>query len=175
MATFDTYSGNFESSLEEVSLKQTFLNSAMEMVSSYIGYSIEEKIYEDELIESAGSRVLFFPASPIKEITYLSIGGLTFDTNILKFKGDKVHIKGYGYFPKGFAVATFKAGWTEENLPSTIKETILRIATLMLAETNGNIGVTSKTFGDNTRSFVQYTNYAKYLEPLQMYKLYKVV
>ena len=54
-----------------------------------------------------------------------------------------------------------------EAMPSLVHLSILRIATLMLMEAGENIGVTGKSFADNTRSFISYTNYAKYLNPLQ--------
>ena len=47
---------------------------------------------------------------------------------------------------------------------------VLRIASLMLAEQGGNIGVTSKSFSDQTRTFVNYSNYNKFLQPLAIYK-----
>lgn len=54
----------------------------------------------------------------------------------------------------------------EENMPEVIILSILRLATLMLTEGNGNIGLTGKSFTDNSRTFVNYSNYRKYLQPL---------
>ena len=47
---------------------------------------------------------------------------------------------------------------------------ILRIASLMLSEQGGNIGVTSKSFSDQSRTFVNYSNYNKFLNPLSIYR-----
>lgn len=60
--------------------------------------------------------------------------------------------------------------WTLEQLPELVKLTILRIATLMLMEGGENIGVSGKSFADNSRTFISYTNYQKYLSPLQTYR-----
>jgi len=60
--------------------------------------------------------------------------------------------------------------WNNETVPSIVRLTILRIATLMLMEGGENIGVTGKSFADNSRSFISYTNYMKYLSPLQTYR-----
>lgn len=60
-----------------------------------------------------------------------------------------------------------------ENVPSVIRLTVLRLATLMLMEAGENIGVSSKSMPDNSRTFISYTNYNKYLQPLQ--NLRKVV
>ena len=53
--------------------------------------------------------------------------------------------------------------------------TTLRIAALLYSETDQNIGVTSKTFGDSgTRTFVNYTKFDKYLEPLAHWKKIRI-
>jgi hypothetical protein len=57
-------------------------------------------------------------------------------------------------------------------IPAVFKQTILRIAALLLAESDNNIGISSKTFGDSgTRTFINYTNFDKYLSVLSRYKL----
>ena len=56
------------------------------------------------------------------------------------------------------------------DVPDLVKLTVLRIGTLMLMEAGENIGVTGKSFADNSRSFISYTNYAKYLNPLQTFR-----
>jgi hypothetical protein len=59
-----------------------------------------------------------------------------------------------------------------EEMPAIFKQTALRIAALLATEANDNIGVTSKQFGDSgSRTFINYTNFDKYLLPLSKYKL----
>ncbi len=58
----------------------------------------------------------------------------------------------------------------KEDIPDIVRLTILRIATLMLMEGGENIGVSGKSFSDNSRSFISYTNYHKYLSPLQTFR-----
>ncbi len=60
--------------------------------------------------------------------------------------------------------------WEEEQVPSIVRLSILRISTLMLMEAGENIGVSGKSFADNSRTFISYTNYLKYLSPLQTYR-----
>jgi len=60
--------------------------------------------------------------------------------------------------------------WENAAVPSIVRLTILRIATLMLMEAGENIGVSGKSFADNSRTFKSYTNYNKYLNPLQTYR-----
>ena len=57
-----------------------------------------------------------------------------------------------------------------ESVPDLVRLTVLRIGTLMLMEAGENIGVTGKSFADNSRSFISYTNYSKYLNPLQTFR-----
>lgn len=56
-------------------------------------------------------------------------------------------------------------------VPGIIKLTILRIAALMESESQGNIGVTSKQFGESgTRTYVKTTDYNPYLIQIAAYK-----
>ncbi len=58
-----------------------------------------------------------------------------------------------------------------EVVPGIVKLTILRIASLMESESGGNIGVTSKQFGESgTRTFVKTTDYSPYLLQIACYK-----
>jgi hypothetical protein len=57
-------------------------------------------------------------------------------------------------------------------IPTIIKQTALRIASLLMTEGDNNIGITGKAFGDSgSRTFINYTNYDKYLLPISKYKL----
>jgi len=78
-------------------------------------------------------------------------------------------VEGYlGYDPEAHPQSEL---WGTDVLPASIKLSILRIATLMLQETGGNIGLTGKSFGDNSRTFINYSNYRKYLQPLDPIRL----
>jgi hypothetical protein len=60
----------------------------------------------------------------------------------------------------------------EKPVPAIFKQTALRISSLLLTEADNNIGITSKQFGDSgSRTFINYTNFDKYLLPLSKYKL----
>jgi hypothetical protein len=57
-------------------------------------------------------------------------------------------------------------------VPALLRQTTLRIAALLLSESDNNIGVTSKSFADSgSRSFLNYTNFDKYLAPLSRHRL----
>jgi len=60
-------------------------------------------------------------------------------------------------------------------MPAEIILTILRIAALLESESNQNIGITSKTFAESgNRTFVNYTNFNKFLFPISKYRLKRV-
>ena len=60
-------------------------------------------------------------------------------------------------------------------IPAEIISTILRIAALLQSESDSNIGVTSKSFGDSgSRSFVNYTNFNKFLLPISKFRLKRI-
>ncbi|MCL2440474.1 MAG: hypothetical protein FWD14_01910 [Treponema sp.] len=60
-------------------------------------------------------------------------------------------------------------------IPEIIKITIMRIASLLQSESDSNIGVTSKYFGDSgSRTFINYTNFDKYLLQVSNYRLIRI-
>lgn len=59
----------------------------------------------------------------------------------------------------------------EQNVcPPLVLLTIKKIATLLLMEAGENIGITGKSMPDNSRTFINYTGYMKYLRPIQSYR-----
>lgn len=52
------------------------------------------------------------------------------------------------------------------NIPGIIILTVYRIGALLASESNGNIGVTSKSFSDGSRTFYKTTDYTPYLEQI---------
>lgn len=72
----------------------------------------------------------------------------------------------------GYLLSTKYEGSQLPDLPGIIKLTILRIAALMQTECDGNIGITSKSFGDsgNNRTFVRTTDYDPYLQQISNYR-----
>lgn len=61
------------------------------------------------------------------------------------------------------------------DLPNIILMTIFRIASLLQSESDSNIGVTSKSFGDSgNRTFVNTVNFDKYLIQLAKYRIMRI-
>ena len=166
--TFNAYSGNWEDSEAALLCKRTFLESAVSIVKDYLGFDPSEKEYTDEELEGDLIKGLWLPARNVREVKSLALGGFELPPDEWRLKGDMlVATKScQSPFRRGVFTATFTAGWKDDEMPSVIVLSVLRIATLMLTEGNGNIGLTGKSFADNSRTFINYSNYRKYLQPL---------
>jgi hypothetical protein len=59
--------------------------------------------------------------------------------------------------------------------PQLIKMTVMRIAALLATESDMNIGITSKSFGEGGgRSFLNTVNFDKYLIQISSYRLIRI-
>jgi len=167
--TFNTYSSNYEDTAEAVALKEIFLLSSEQIVTSYLGFKPLFQSYNDEILSGDGMKKLYLPARNIVSVESLLIDGLEINPALLKIADDYIRFsdnKRIFYGGEDNITISFTAGWSIKEMPPVITLSILRIATLMLSETGGNIGLTGKSFSDNSRTFINYSNYRKYLQPL---------
>lgn len=171
--SFNAYSGNWEDNAEATALKELFLSSAQGIVSQYLRYDpvLAER---SALLSGDGTRRLPLPFRPVRSITSISVDGRALEPALFIPDDDRLVPAAPGeVFPCGVdnIALSCTAGWDDDAMPREIVVAILRIATLMLSETDGNIGLTGKSFADNSRTFVNYSNYRKYLEPLAGYRV----
>ena len=174
IAMFNTYSGNFEDSDEAVLLKTAFLDSAEDIVSSYLGFDPKQQEHTDIVCSGTGSRRLYLPSRNISSVDALTVGTAAVDTSLVAACDDHIRFVEHATkFPVGEdnIRLSYTAGWDAQEMPPVIVVSILRIATLMLSETGGNIGLTGKSFADNSRTFINYSNYRKYLQPLDSLRI----
>jgi hypothetical protein len=155
-------------------LQEFYIQSAENIVENYLGYNISKQTY-NILINGNGTDELQLKAKPINEIISVEINEEKI--NINQFSTDNEFIYYKKIFPIGIRniEIVYSAGYDTEEIPNIILTTILRIATLLQTESDSNIGVTSKYFGDSgTRTFVNNTDYSKYLLPISQYKLIRI-
>ena len=174
IAMFNTYSGNFEDSPEAVMLKSSFLTSAEEIIIGYLGYDPTSQQYTDVVLSGTGTHKLYLPSRNITELHAIAVHQSVLDPSGFIPSDDHIRSRAHRWvFPSGLEniFMSFTAGWETDHMPSVITLSILRIATLMLSETNGNIGLTGKSFADNSRTFINYSNYRKYLQPLDSLRI----
>jgi hypothetical protein len=121
-------------------------------------------------------------AKPITTIISVAINGESIPLSEFYNTTDSEFIYYNKIFPRGSHIKVeYDAGWgitidddvvNSAYLPEIIKMTVLRIATMLQAESDSNIAVSSKSFGDSgTRTFINYTDYSKYLLPISIYKI----
>lgn len=173
VSEFDTYTNHYEDDPKVVEMKKQMLLAAQEVVADYIGFKLESETRTD-YISGIGNNHLFLFAYPITGVTSVEVNGsLVTDYTIYR---SRYLIKTEGVWAEGVnnIKVTYTAGWTPEDTPSTIRMTILQIASLLLEEANGNIGVTGKSFAENSRSFINYTNYDKWLKKLDPFRILRL-
>lgn len=155
---------------EEDNQLDLFCGASEDIVKNYLRYDPELKTY-DLFINGSGTTEVHVPAKPIIEIIKVAIDGTEFSVEDLRFEEDVLFTIDGTTFPKGTRNIhlQFKAGF--ETIPEIIKLTSLRIAGLLSTEV-GNVGITSKSFQDSgSRTFVNTTNFDKYLLQISRYRL----
>ena len=171
---FDTYTNNFDDS----PLKQMYCETAQFIVESYLSYALTAADYT----ETIKGQLLSLGAYPVNSITSLTIDGtaITADQyeivkNVIKITDENLILNKYSK-----TVVSYNAGYPviEDvdgdyvELPSVFKNVVLKIASLLMLEESGNIGVTGLS-ADNgiSRTFINYTNYNKHLAILSSYRV----
>ena len=175
VSQFDVYSGNCDTAESIVALKTQILKSAQEIVSEYLGFNPESAEHTD-FISGIGNNRLYLFAHPVTAVSSVELNGISVPSSDYTINDRYLRLK-EGVWPVGDenVLVSYTAGWSALNLPDTIKTVILQIATLMLIEAGENIGVTGKSFGENSRTFINYTNFAKWLQKLDPYKIVRLV
>lgn len=163
---FNTYSGNYENAEAVVAMKTSILMAAEQKVVDYLGFS-PTSAERTDFISGIGQNRLYLFAHPVTAVSSLKINGSSVDASSFTLNDCYLRLKD-GIFPvgDGNCEVTYTAGWTAQQMPDLIKMVILQIASLMLEEAGGNIGITGKSFDDNSRNFINYTNFDKWLKKL---------
>lgn len=174
---FNTYSGNMEGTESPkdtvYTMKESMLSAAQGVVEEYLGYS-PESAERTDIVQGIGNNHLYLFAQPISAVSSVTINGNTLASTDYDICGNYLRLKN-GVWPSGTDVSvTYTAGWSGANIPALIKMTILQIATLLLEESGGNIGVTSKSFAEDSRTFINYTNFSKWLKKLDTFRIVRL-
>ena len=153
---------------------QSFIDAASNIVADYIGFDPNRTEY-DEFVEGIGSNKLFTKVIPIVDFAYVlrvdtgeALEGVGWNENYIYSLENKPIFEN-----KVTYEIHYEGGYKE--IPADIKIAVMRIASLMLAESNGNIGITGKSNVDQSKTFISYNNYDKYLKPLVNYKCKRLV
>ena len=172
--SFNVFTGNCETSPKVDAMKERILRSAEEVVSDYLGYSPEIS-QRTETLSGIGSDRIYPYGYNITEVASLEIGGSVVSASDYEIHSNYIRLK-TGVFPAGInnVVLTYTAGWATDSMPDIIPMTIMQIGSLLLQEAGGNIGITGKAFGENSRTYINYTNFDKWLAKLAKYKVFRM-
>jgi hypothetical protein len=167
---------------DEDNLLQNYIDSAENIVNAYLGYSPTLHNYI-QYLDGNGTNELQLKAKPIANITSIEIDNQSIPLSEFYNTFNSEFLYYNNIFPLGKRniKIEYDAGWgiiidddtaNGEYVPKIVKMTVLRIASLLQSEASGNIGVSSKSFGDSgTRTFINYTNFDKYLIQISALKL----
>jgi len=169
-AQLEEYTGNEETS----TLKAVYISAAEDIIKDYIGYDPVSKSYT-EYYSGIGDYRLYLNAQPISVLTSVTIDDVAKTVSDFTLDSDSIFDKDLeNVFTEGVnnIKVVYVAGYA--TIPGIIQLTTLRIASLLLQEQGGNIGITGKAFGDNSRSFINYSDYKKYLKPLDSLRIIRI-
>lgn len=149
---------------------ELFLGSASDIIRNYLGYDPELKNYK-KAFNGNGTNILRLGSKPIQKINEVEINGVVEPMEDFYFDDDTLFYKD-GFIPEGIKNVRIDFDSGFETIPDLIKLTCLRIAAILQTESDNNIGITSKSFGESgSRTFYNFTNFNKYLLPLSKWKI----
>lgn len=183
LRAFNNYSLNMEDSPEVNDLKKRYLITAKEIVQSYLGYSLDIHQVEEEHIFT-GSYDIYLREFPVLEVYDVILAdGKPLLPQYYTLRGDHIRIhtghrneylNDFSLWKEDEILIEYAAGY--RIIPDIVVQTILRIASLLQTESNGNIGLQSKSYGnDGSRSFMNFTSFQKYLDPLYPLRVVRYV
>ena len=146
-------------------IAELFIGAAQNIVENYLGYEIESKEYIKHF-ELHSSNVIKVGVKNITAVSEITIDGTPVEDYYID--DDRIILKQPVISDN--IIVRFTAGFGED-LPQIIKLTVLRIAALLQTESSNNIGISGKSFMDGSRTFINFTNYDKYLISCSKYKL----
>lgn len=147
----------------------TYCQSAMEMVSDYLGYDPEQQTYT-QLVKGDGGKIAALQAMPVSSITGFKVDGTTSDPTLLEVeKENYICFKDNSRFTKDTRYEiTFVAGFS--SVPEVIRTTALQIASLLWESSGGQLAVSSQSFADTgSRVFNNFTA-DRFLKQIAKYK-----
>lgn len=170
---FNDFCNDYEQSEDIDALKMQYLISAREIVESFLGYKLSiHDVTEDHVF--TGSNDIYLREFPVQEVYSLKVNGKYLPAPYFTLRGDHVRLEGHCCIHEGEEIEVqYCAGFRA--IPDLIETTILRLAALIKTEANGNIGLTSKSYGnEGSRSFVNFTSFDRYLQPLYPFRTIKL-
>jgi len=165
----NAYTENYEAS----DLKTYYIETAQSIIEDYIGYALTADDYTEIIV----GKPILLGAMPINSVDSFTIDDEELDSldysinrNELIVYDDEVDV---ALTKTSDIEVTYNAGYSAaSSVPSAMKVVALKIASLLLMEEGGNIGVTGVSTPDGLgRTFLNYNNYSKHLKLLKKYRI----
>lgn len=170
---FQWYCNDFEDSEDAIALKKQYLITAKQYVEQFLGYVLDtHEVTETHVF--VNSRDIYLREFPIMECYSVRIHGQYVPAPLYSLRGDHVRLETSCCIHEGEEIEIqYVAGYRK--IPDLIETTIFRLAALLKSEANGDIALTSKSYGtDGSRSFYNYQNWDKFMAPLYPFKTIKL-
>ena len=171
-AQFKAYARKADGDPTIEGLYQMFLDSAEAIVSDYLGYAPASAAYTHTFF--GNGKFYLTLRAPIITITSITVAGVSKTVADFLIDFETITEKNGNPFPLGsLVVIVYQGGWT--TIPQQVSEAILDIASLKSMKTGEQLGVSSQSFdGGNTRNFINYTNFEKFLAPLNSIRIDRI-
>jgi len=169
LAEFKKYAKKMDDDAAGEALYQSYIDAAESVVADFLAYAPAQDSYVHTFYGD-GKPYLALKARPV-ELTSVTVGGVSRLIADFIVEDEIITDSTGNLFAVGsLVVVAYDGGFSP--VPGIIKITALEIAALLSMEAGENIGVTSTTFdGGNTRSFLNYTKFDKYLSKLERYRI----
>jgi hypothetical protein len=173
LVDFKKYANKREEDATGEALYQVYIDSAEQIVKDYLAYDPASQVYTHTLPGSGLSHIQL-RAKPVTVLTSVTVDGASRNVADFRLEDERLYDKTGGIFSTASEiVVVYTAGWV--SMPGIIKLVAMEIASLISMGSGENIGVTSTSFdGGNSRTFINYTNFAKYLAPLSSFRVVRL-
>lgn len=169
LTEFNTFMNDYETSVNVDTLKTNCILSAQNIVQNYLNFSLKKQTTKEKFANIYNDFICV--SGFITKINSLTLNGVEINSNDIYFNKHYIKVECY-YNYKGIEVEIeYEVGFDDTDCPEILKLTILQIATLIYMQSNKNIGITGLLGQDGiSRTFINYTNFDKYLINLAGYK-----
>lgn len=166
LTEFNTYINNYEDSTEINALKNLCIGSAEGIIEDFLHYPLTQGTYLNEVYPVYNLDFFYTKKGNVTALTMVRENGEDITESCSIFEDAVVCTRKLN----GIITASYTAGWTTQTIPSDIKNAILRIASLLYSEGDGNIALSGKTSESGSKQFIITANYDKFLHPLRGYQ-----
>jgi len=166
---FNNFTNDFETSTDVDEIKTDCILSAQKIASNYLGYEIEETNIKEVFYNIYNDFIVL--RGYVTKVNTLKIDGTTIDSDDVTIDKYYITISDYTNYKNVKVEVDYTIGWTDTTVDNIFKVVIAEIATLLYIQTHKNIGITGLVGSDGmSRTFVNYTNFDKYLRKLEGYR-----